>query len=438
LQTRRAKRKKAVSEASWILTIGFLALLVLGVPVAFSLGISSVVALFILDIDVVMLAQRVIAGTQSFPLLAVPGFILAGDLMTSGGLSSRLINIAYPMVRHVKGGLGMVSVLASMFFACISGSAPATTATVGSIMIPEMTQRGYTKRFAAALSVCVGPIGQIIPPSIPFIVWGVIAETSITRLFLAGVVPGIFCGLGYMLVCHLLARRQGIPSLPRATSREVLSAFREGMWALMAPVIILGGIYGGIFTPTEASVVGIAYGLFVGLFVYKGMRFRDLGRIVLQSMKTTSIVMFIIAVASVFGYLLAYEHVPDRIVAMILGVSGNRFVILFMLNMILLILGAFMDNLACMVILGGLLVKLGSHIGLDPVQLGAIVVINFAVGMETPPFGYSLFVGSAISGLSIEEISKGMLPFFVVDLAMLLLVTYAPWSTLWLSKLVLG
>ncbi|MCA1988767.1 MAG: TRAP transporter large permease [Desulfarculus sp.] len=427
-----------MSEAALVLTLGFLALLVLGVPIVFSLGLSSLAALWLLDIDLVMLAQRVLAGTQSFPLLAVPGFILAGDLMTGGGLSTRLVQVAEPFVRHVKGGLGMVSVLASMFFACISGSAPATTATVGSVMIPEMIKRGYSKRFAASLAVCVGPIGQIIPPSIPFIVWGVIAETSISRLFLAGVIPGVSCGLGYMLVCYLMARKYNLPTLPRATRTEFAHSLNQGKWALLAPVIILGGIYGGIFTPTEASIVGVVYGLVVGLFIYKGLRPAGLGELALKSMKTTAIVMFIIAVASAFGWLLAYEQVPDKIVGALLSITDNKILLLIMLNVILLILGAFMDNLACMIILGGLLLKLGAQLEIDPVQLGAIVVINFAVGMETPPFGYSLFVGSAISGLSIEEISKGMLPFFVVDVGMLLMVTYLPWSTLWLGKLILG
>jgi tripartite ATP-independent transporter DctM subunit len=427
-----------VSEASWVLTGGFLVLLLLGVPIVFAIGISSVVALWMLDIDLIILAQRVIAGTQSFPLLAIPGFILAGDFMTAGGLSARLVQVANRLVRHVRGGLGMVSVLSSMFFACISGSAPATTATVGSIMIPEMTKRGYTKRFAASLSVCVGPLGQIIPPSIPFIVWGVIAETSITRLFLAGVIPAIFCGIGYMAVCWFLARRGGIPTLPRANAREFLSAVNRGKWALFAPVIILGGIYGGIFTPTEASVVAVAYGLVVGLFIHREIRPGDLGSLVLRSMNTMAIVMFIIAVASLFGWLLAYEQVPDKIVSLLMSVSDNKFVILMMLNIILLLIGAVMDNLAAMIILGGLLMKLGQQLGIDPVHLGAIVVINFAVGMETPPFGYSLFVGSAISGLTVEEISKGMFPFFLVDICMLMLVTYMPWATLWLGSLVLG
>lgn len=427
-----------MSLASWVLTVGFLFLLAIGVPIAFAIGLASIAALWLLDIDLVVLAQHMIAGTQSFPLLAIPGFILAGDLMSDGGLSARLMQVADRMVRHVTGGLGMVSVLSSMFFACLSGSAPATTATIGKIMIPEMEKRGYTKRFATSLAVSVGPLGQIIPPSIPFIVWGVIAEQSITKLFLAGVVPGVIDGVAYMVVCFFMAQRAGIAKLPRATVQELLQAVYAGKYALLAPVIILGGIYGGIFTPTEASVVAVAYGLLTGLFVYRGIKPRELFGILLASMKTTAIVMFIIAVASVFGWLLAYERVPDKIVAFILSVSDNKIVILLLLNLTLLLIGAVMDNLAAMVILGGLLIHLGTKLGIDPIQLGPIIVINFAVGMETPPLGYSLFVGSAISGLSIEEISKGMLPFFLVDVGMLMLVSFMPWVTLWLPSLIIG
>ena len=427
-----------MSAASWVLTVGFLFLLVLGVPIAFAIGITSVVALWMLDIDLIVLAQRVIAGTQSFPLLAIPGFILAGDLMSSGGLSARLMRVADRMVRHVTGGMGMVSVLSSMFFACLSGSAPATTATVGKIMIPEMEKRGYSKRFATSLAVSVGPLGQIIPPSIPFIVWGVIAEQSISKLFLAGVIPGIIDGLAYMVVCYWIARRLGIGRQPRAGAKEFLKALYDGKWALFAPILILGGIYGGVFTPTEAAVVAVLYGLVTGLWIYRGFKFQDLAALCLTSMRTTAIVMFIIGLASVFGWLLAYERVPDQIVSFILSTSDNKIVILLLLNLTLLLIGAVMDNLAVMVILGGLLMKLGVQLGIDPIQLGPIIVINFAVGMETPPLGYSLFVGSAISGLSIEEITKGMLPFFLVDVGMLMLVTFIPGVTLWLPKLILG
>ncbi len=427
-----------MSEATWILTVGFGILLVLGVPIVFAIGISSACALWALHIDIVVLAQTLIAGTQKFPLLAIPGFILAGDLMTAGGISSHLMNVADSLVRHITGGLGMVSVLSSMFFACITGSAPATTAAVGTIMIPEMEKRGYTRRFATSLAVSVGPLGQIIPPSIPFIVWGVIAEVSITRLFLSGVVPGIMDGITYMVVCYFIAKREGISKERRASFREIISAAYNGKWAVFAPVIILGGIYGGVFTPTEASMIGVAYGFVVGMFIYRGIRLSDIFPLFIQSMRTTVVVMFIISMAATFGWLLAYEQVPAKMVNFILSVSGNKIIILLLLNMMLLIIGAVMDNLAAMVILGGLLIHLGQKLGIDPIQLGPIIVINFAVGMETPPLGYSLFVGSSISKLPIEEIARGMWPFFLVDLGMLMLVTFVPWATLALPKLVLG
>lgn len=427
-----------MSAASWILTVGFAILLILGVPIVFAIGISSILALWTLHIDIVVLAQTLIAGTQKFPLLAIPGFVLAGDLMTAGGLSAKLMRVANSLVRHVTGGMGMVSVLSSMFFACLTGSAPATTATIGTIMIPEMEKRGYSRRFATSLATSVGPLGQIIPPSIPFIVWGVIAEQSITRLFLSGVVPGVIDGIAYMAVCYFIAKRAGIGRESRATFHEIVRAFNDGKWALLAPVIILGGIYGGVFTPTEASMIGVAYGFVIGIFVYRGIQLSDIMPLILRAMRTTAIVMFIIGMAGTFGWLLAYEQVPAKLVNLILSVSENKIVILILLNMMLLLIGAVMDNLAAMVILGTLLINLGHQLGIDPIQLGPIIVINFAVGMETPPLGYSLFVGSSISGLTIEEISRGMLPFFLVDVGMLMLVTFVPWVTLALPRLLLG
>jgi tripartite ATP-independent transporter DctM subunit len=427
-----------VSAASWILTVGFAILLILGVPIVFAIGISSILALWTLHIDIVVLAQTLIAGTQKFPLLAIPGFVLAGDLMTAGGLSAKLMRVANSLVRHVTGGMGMVSVLSSMFFACLTGSAPATTATIGTIMIPEMEKRGYSRRFATSLATSVGPLGQIIPPSIPFIVWGVIAEQSITRLFLSGVVPGVIDGIAYMAVCYFIAKRAGIGRESRATFHEIVRAFNDGKWALLAPVIILGGIYGGVFTPTEASMIGVAYGFVIGIFVYRGIQLSDIMPLILRAMRTTAIVMFIIGMAGTFGWLLAYEQVPAKLVNLILSVSENKIVILLLLNMMLLLIGAVMDNLAAMVILGTLLINLGHQLGIDPIQLGPIIVINFAVGMETPPLGYSLFVGSSISGLTIEEISRGMLPFFLVDVGMLMIVTFVPWVTLALPRLLLG
>ncbi|MCB9946937.1 MAG: TRAP transporter large permease [Rhodospirillaceae bacterium] len=425
-----------MSDVATGLLVAFLALLLGGVPIAFVLGIAALAGLLIAGINPVVLAQRTIAGTQVFTLLAIPGFILAGDLMMHGGLSRRLVRVCNTFVRHLTGGLGMVTVLSATFFAAISGSAPATTAAIGGIMVPEMEKRGYRRDFSTALATVSGPIGQMIPPSIPMIIWGVVAEESIAQLFLAGIIPGLMIAVGLMAFCYVSARTMGIAHADRrATATELREALWEGKWALAAPVIILGGIYGGVFTPTEAAAVGVAYGLAVGLFVHRELKLPDLPRIILNSMKTTAIVVFIIATASVFGWMVAVQQLPTKAAEAILSVSDNPIVILMMLNLLLLFIGAVMDNIAAMIILGGLLSSIGAQIGLDPIHLGAMVVINFAIGMATPPFGYSLFVGAAISKLTIEQISRAIWPMLLVQLVVLALVTYIPAVTLLLPSL---
>ncbi|BBK40948.1 membrane protein [Allostella vacuolata] len=424
-----------MSELAWVLSAGFAALLLIGVPFVFALGITSLIGLMVLDIDIIVLAQRFISGTQSFSLLAIPFFILAGDLMTRGGLSRRLVAVADACVRHVKGGLGMVTVLSATFFAAISGSAPATTAAIGSIMIPEMARRGYRPEFAAALAVAAGIIGPVIPPSIIFVIWGVIAEESIAKLFLAGIVPGLLMSVGLCLASVRYAVRHAIPREKRASAAEIGRAVWDGKWALVAPFVVLGGIYGGIFTPTEAAVVATVYALFVGLFLYRELHWRDLPGIVMASMRTTAIVMFIIAAAAPFGWLVAMEQLPPRIAAGLAAISDEPWVILLSVNLLLLAIGMVMDNIAAMIILGGVLIALGRTIGMDPIQLGAMVSINFAVGMATPPFGYALFVGAAVSRLSIERISRELWPLIGVLIAVLVLVTYVPWVTLALVRL---
>lgn len=426
-----------MSATAWTLIGVFGACLIGGVPIAFALGIATVAGLLVADFDLIVLAQRVISGTQIFTLIAIPGFILAGDLMMHGGLSRRLVRVSQTLVQHITGGLGIVTVLSATFFAAISGSAPATTAAIGGIMIPEMEKRGYKRAFAAALATASGPIGQMIPPSIPMVIWGVVAEQSISQLFLAGIIPGLMMAAGLMLVCYVSARAQGVPvEAKRATLTEFLTALNDGKWALAAPVLILGGIYGGVFTPTEAAAVGVLYALVVGLFVHRELKPRDLYGIVAQSMRTTAIVCFIIAVASAFGWLVAMERLPATIAGAILSVSSNPIVILLLLNALLLLIGAVMDNIAAMIILGDVLTAIGTQLGLDPIHLGAMVVINFAIGMATPPFGYSLFVGSAISGLSIEAISRALWPMIAVKLVVLMFVTFVPWMTLALPMLV--
>jgi C4-dicarboxylate transporter DctM subunit len=427
-----------MTEVGIILLAAFGTFLFGGVPIVFALGVAAAIGLWVSDIDLVVVVQRTVSGTQSFSLLAVPGFILAGELMFRGGLSRRLIRMCNSMVARFRGGLGMVLVLSATFFAAISGSAPATTAAIGKIMIPEMEKRGYERSFATALATASGPIGQMIPPSIPMIVWGVISETSITRLFLAGVIPGLLVACGLMFLCFLTDLHAHRKSETRTINyAEVRAAFKDGLWALMAPVIILGGIYGGIFTPTEASAIGVVYGLVVGIFVYKEITWVDLPEVVLVSMKTTTVVIFVIATAGIFGWLVTLEDLPNAIAEGVFGISDDPIVILLMINALLLFIGAIMDNIAAMLILGAFLISLGQQLGLDPTHLGAIVVINFAVGMATPPFGYSLFVGAAISGLSVEKISMSLWPMLLVQIVVLALLTFIPPITLFLPDLFL-
>lgn len=425
-----------MSELGIVLVGGLFVLLILGMPIAFALGILTVLGLWLEGINPLILAQRALAGASVNSLLAIPGFILAGDLMTAGGLSKRLIRVASALVGHLTGGLSIATVMAGTFFGAISGSAPATTAAVGSISIDELEKRGYQRGYAAALATGVGPLGQMIPPSIPMVIWGVLAEESISRLFLAGVVPGLLAAAGFMVVSVFYARRRGVPRTPRPGVGEVFAALREGVWALLAPVVILGGIYGGVFTPTEASMVGALYSLVVGVFLYRDLRPRDVPAVLLKSMRTTAMIMFIVSMAYGFAWLVAREQIPDEITRQLLALTDNPIAILLILNVMLLVLGAVLDNISAMVILSTVLMGVGNQIGMDPIQLGAMVVINFAVGMVTPPVGYSLFVGATISGLRIETVSRFLWPFLLVLIGVVALVAYVPAITLWLPGLI--
>lgn len=424
-----------MSGLALFLSIGLIVLLALGVPIAFTLTTLTIGGLLIADINPIIFAQRIMAGTDVNSLLAIPGFILAGDLMGAGGLSKRLVRFASAIFGHLTGGLSIATVIAGTFFGAISGSAPATTAAVGSIMIDELEQKGYRRDYAAALATSVGPLGQMIPPSIPMVIWGVLAEQSIAKLFLAGVIPGLLASAGFIAVSVRYARRNGVQPDRRATGRELWFAVKDGFWALLAPVIILGGIYGGIFTPTEASMVGVLYGLIAGVFIYRELSWRQLYDTLLRSLKMSGMIVFIIATAYGYAYLIADEQIPQQIVETMLSATNNPIIILLLINVFLLLLGAVMDNVSAMVILSGVLTSIGEHIGMDPIQLGAMVVINFAVGMVTPPVGYSIFVASAISKLKIEEIGRQLGPFMVIFIGVILLVTYVPPVTTWLPGL---
>ncbi|MGM8850206.1 TRAP transporter large permease [Salinicola halophyticus] len=425
-----------MGDVGIVLICGLFGLLFIGTPIAIALGLLTLAGLWMADLNLLVAAQRFLAGSSSTSLLAIPGFILAGELMSAGGLSRRLVRVASSFIGHLPGGLSMSAVGAGTFFGAISGSAPATTAAIGSVMIDELENKGYKRGYAAALATAVGPLGQMIPPSIPMVIWGVLSEESISKLFLAGVIPGLLAAAGFCVVSVIYAKRQGVASDPRARGAEILAALKDGLWALLAPVIILGGIYGGIFTPTEAAMVGALYSLIVGLFIYRDLHWQQLPGLLIKAMRTTAVIMFIIVTASGFAWVIASEQLPTKITELILGVTTNPLLLLLFINLLLLILGAVMDNISAMVILSGVLIGIGAQIGLDPIQLGAMVVINFAVGMITPPLGYSIFVASSVSGMSIERIAKHLLPFLAVLLLVIGLIAYVPAITLWLPGMV--
>jgi C4-dicarboxylate transporter DctM subunit len=413
-----------MSSTAWILTAGFGVLVLLGVPFAFAIGLSVLAALVLAGIDLMLLPQTLLAGTQSFSLLAIPFFMLAGELMTAGGMSQRLVRFADVLVRHLPGGMGHVTIVAALIFAAISGSAPATTAAIGAVMIPAMAERGYGKPFATALAVSAGVLAPLVPPSIAFVIWGVIAEQSISRLFLSGVLPGLLMALGMMVIVSLKGR--ALPRLPRARWPEVRTALRQGVWALLGPVIVLGGIYGGAFTPTEAAVVACVYAMLVGGLIERRLRWSALPGIVRRAMILSAIVMAIVAMSNGFGILVAQEQMATGLAAWLGQHFEQRWTMLAALNAAFFVLAAVMDEIAIMVVLGPMLIAIAGQFGLDPIHFGAMIVTNVAIGMASPPIGYCLFVGMAVSGLALGPLARAMLPFMLMMLVVLGLVTYVP------------
>ncbi len=425
-----------MSATAWILSAGFAVLLLAGFPFAIALLLITAAVLLVADIESVLLAQTLIASTQSFSLLAIPFFMLAGEIMSAGGLSQKLIRVADVLVRHLPGGMGHVTVVSACIFAAISGSAPATTAAIGTIMIPAMVAKGYNRGFATALAVSAGVLGPLIPPSIAAVIWGVIAEQSIARLFMAGVGPGLLLAGGLMAITYFHARRHAIPRESRATLREIGTALREGGWALAAPVVVLGGIYGGVFTPTEAAIVSCVYSLLVGMFIERKLRLSDLPDLVLRAMRITAMVMFIIAASAGFGWLVAQEQLALKLATWLSASISERWIMLLVVNLFLFVICSVMDEIAVMVILGPLFITLATKFGIDPIHFGAIIVTNVAIGMAAPPIGYCLFVGMAISGLSLAALARAIWPMIVLMLGVLMLTTYVPAFSLWLPGLV--
>lgn len=411
----------------------------MSIPIGITLGLATGICIWMSsDISLIIIAQKSATGLDSFPLLAIPFFILAGALMCNGGISKRIVNLADSLVGFITGGLAMVTVLACMFYAAISGSGPATVSAIGSFMIPSMKERNYDAPFAAAISAAAGTIGVIIPPSIPFVIYCIVAQCSIGDMFIAGIIPGIIIGVTLMTVCWVTAKKRGYVNTEqkRPTIKSVGKAFREAFWALMVPIIILGGIYGGIFTPTEAAVVAVVYSVVIGKFVYKELDNKAIYECLRASGLINGATQFMIGLSMAFASYLAMAQIPTQVTNWLTGISDNPVIIMLIINVFLLILGCFVDNIAAVIILTPILLPIVTGLGIHPIHFGLIITVNLACGFISPPYGINLFVASAISGESIEKISLAIIPSFLAMVACLMLFTYCPVITMGLVNLI--
>jgi C4-dicarboxylate transporter DctM subunit len=419
---------------SFLLFVILMVLFILSVPIAIALGLASVLFLvFTTDMPLVSLPQRLFASLDSFPLMAAPFFILAGKLMEHGGISERLVEFAKSLVGQIKGGLAHVAIIACMFFAALSGSAAATTAAIGSLLIPAMVKSGYDRNFATAIHSAAGTTGIVIPPSVPLVLYGVSAGVSVGGLFIAGIIPGIMIGVSLMLLAFIISMIKGYGSdLGRTNVKKIWYSLKRASLAIIMPVIILGGIYGGIFTPTEASVVAVVYGFIVGVFVYKQIKLKELREILVSSVITTSVVLFIISTAGFFGMVLTREQVPQNVALFISDLDVSPIIILLIINLVLLAVGTFMETIASIIILTPILLPIALSIGMDPIHFGIVMIVNLSIGLITPPVGVSLFIGARVGKTTYEGLVKAIIPFLLILIVNLLIITFVPGISLWL------
>lgn len=418
------------------LLVALFACLALGLPIAVSLGLSSLATILLFsDQTLLSLTQRFFSAIQIYPLLSIPFFILAGTLMTTGGVARRMIEFANALVGHFRGGLAMAAVLACAFFAAVSGSSPATVVAVGGIMIAGMEKSGYSKEFAAGLICNAGTLGILIPPSIVMVVYGAVTETSIGGLFIAGIVPGIMLTLFYLAAIAVIARRRNLPRQPRAPLRERMRTAREAFWGLLLIVIILGGIYAGVFTPTEAAAVSAVYAFVIALFVYRDIGFKELPKVLAESARLTSMLMFIIANAYLFGFVLTTEQIPQAASAWVADLGLPSWGFLIVVNLLLLLAGNFMEPTSVVLILAPIIFPIATSLGIDPIHLGIIIVLNMEIGLITPPVGLNLFVTSGIANMTLERVVRAAIPWLLVLVIALVIVTYVPTVSLALPGL---
>lgn len=420
-----------------MLLIPMFILMGLGLPIFLAMGMTCLIFVFLFDLPMMILAKSYVRGLASYDWLALPFYFLAGDLMNAGGITARLLRFSGALIGHIKGGLSHVNIIASMIFSGVSGSAAADTSAIGSVLIPAMKKEGYPSDYTAAVTAASSTIGPVIPPSIPLVVYGLLAQVSIGKLFLAGAVPGIIMGLYLLVASFIISHRRAYPASKRATLRQLLRSSVDAGLAVMMPVIILGGITTGIVTPTEAGVIAVVYGLLLGLFVYRETKLTDLPRIFGQTMVNCATILIIIATIGLFCWIIANMGLGEVLVRIFLSISTNKWVILGILNIFFLIWGCVLDPVTSMIILVPIFIPLAQQVGIDLVHFGLVVVMNLMIGLVTPPIGLLLFLTSSMAKVRLEKVIKEMVPFLIALLLVLAICTYVPNIVLWLPNLLI-
>ncbi|SEB73244.1 TRAP transporter large permease [Nitratireductor rhodophyticola] len=421
----------------FILIFVFVAGLGLGVPVAVTLGIASMAYLLTAGIPLVVMPQKMYAGIDVFVLLCIPGFILAGNLMNSGGITERIIRFANALVGWARGGLGLTNIAGSMLFGGISGTAVADAASIGGMMIPGMKKAGYPADFSAAVTAASSTVGPIIPPSVPMIIVGALSGISVSKMFLAGAIPGILMGLAMMVTAYLIAVRRGFPRQPWQGLGELARSFFSAFWAIAMTALIIGGLLSGLATPTETAIVASLYAFAVGAFIYRDLPIRAVPRIVIDSAVSSAAILVLIGFANVFGWILVSERIPQAIATAVLSITDNKYLVILLINILLLFVGMFMETIAALIILFVPLLTLSQSVGVDPLHFATFAVLNLMIGLTTPPVGVCLFVCANIARLPLTPVVRAIAPFLLTNMIVLLLVSYVPAFATWLPSLLL-